>query len=90
MYTIRNENDSFKEFITIRLTVCFDLFLSVNGLGTCAYQNEAVLCHNRRFSSVSNQSQEEEENASVSSSRQESVSPVLTNNNQGTNSGNYR
>ena len=90
MYTIRNENDSFKEFITIRLTVCFDLFLSVNGLGTCAYQNEAVLCHNRRSSSVSNQSQEEEENASVSSSRQESVSPVLTNNNQGTNSGNYR
>ena len=60
--------------------------VEVSGLGTCAYQNEAVLCHNRRSSSVSNQSQEEEENASVSSSRQESVSPVLTNNNQGTNS----
>jgi len=64
------------------------LLLSASGPGTCSFQNEAVLCHTTGFSSVSNHSQEEEENASISSSRQESVSPVLTNNNQGTNSGN--
>ena len=87
MYTIRNECYFLKEFITIRLTVCFYFILSASGPGTCSHQNEAVLCRTTGFSSVSNHSQEEEENASISSSRQESVSPVLTNNNRGTNSG---